>query len=93
MSPYCVLCWVEDVWPRWGPGLWLEGPALWLEIRYYGNEGLSRKSTVGLGGLQLGESDWDSSPCFPSPRGKWLIPLCAPVFSSSNGDGDDGPSL
>lgn len=58
----------------------MEGPALWLEIRYYGNESLSRKSTVGLGGLQLGSQTGIPAPSSQPQVGKWLI-LSVPLFS------------
>lgn len=80
-SPSCVLCLGEGCLDSFGPcGLWSEGAALWLEICYYGNKGLSRKSTVGLGELQLGSRTRIPAPASQPQGGKWLS-LSVPLFS------------
>lgn len=75
--PSYVLCLGEGCLDSYGPcGLWSEGAALWLEICYYGNEGLSRKSTVGLGELQLGSRTRIPAPASQPQRASGLSSLC-----------------
>ena len=76
-SPSCVLCLGEGCLDSCGPcGLWSEGVALWLEISYYGNEGLSHKSPVGLGELRLGSRTRIPAPASQPQRASGLSSLC-----------------